>query len=453
MGELPLSGVRVLDFTQVYAGPTCTRILSDLGADVIKIEGVKRMDITRNFIIADNNSQDDYWNKAGYFLYRNGGKRSLTLDFSEESGGAGVEIVKRLVPHVDVVAESFTPRVMAKHGLDYESLKKIKPDIIMISLSGYGQTGPWRDYTAYGMGLEPASGIASITGYQGGEPLRTGISFTDPYTGVAGAGAVLAALVYRRRTGKGQYIDLSEQEAAIPVAGYALMDYALNRRLPPRIGNRSRWFAPQGCYRCRGEDDWLVLTVRNDDEWKALCQATGHSEWLQDERFADAISRLENHDALDEAITSWTREQDSIEAMHRLQEHGVIAAAVLNPKQALLDPHLKEREFFRIVDTANHGKRPVPRQVGARFSAFERDDARPAPKLGEHNREILRELLGMSDEEVSHLQEKGVISDTPQAQVPLDIMRMMVQFPSTTYLNMGALAGVDSDYKKQLGIE
>lgn len=453
MAELPLSGVRVLDFTQVYAGPTCTRILSDLGADVIKIEGVKRMDITRNFIIADNNSQDDYWNKAGYFLYRNGGKRSLTLDFSEESGGAGVEIVKRLIPHVDVVAESFTPRVMAKLGLDYESLKKIKPDIIMISLSGYGQTGPWRDYTAYGMGLEPASGIASITGYWGGEPLRTGISFTDPYTGVAGAGAVLAALVYRRRTGKGQYIDLSEQEAAIPVAGYALMDYALNGRLPPRIGNRSRWFAPQGCYRCRGEDSWLVLTVSNDEEWEALCKATGRREWLEDKRFADAVSRIENHDALDEAITSWTQEQDSIEAMRRLQEHGVLAAAVLSPKQALLDPHLKEREFFRIVDTRHHGRRPVPRQIGARFSAFEPDDARPAPKLGEHNREILRQLLGMGEDEISQLQEKGVISETPQTQVPLEIMRMMVQFPSTTYMNMGALGGTDEDYKKQLGIE
>ena len=230
MTSLPLAGVRVLDFAQVYAGPTCARLLSDLGADVIKVEGLKRMDITRNFIMPDNVSRDDYWNKAGYFLLRNGGKRSLTLDFSEESGGAGVEIVKKLVPHCDIVVESFTPHVMAKLGLDYKSLTAIKPDIIMISMSGYGQNGPWRDFSAYGMGLEPASGISSHHRLQGGDPLRTGISFTDPYSGIVGAGAVLAALVYRRRTGKGQYIDLSEQEAAIPVVGYALMDQAMNGR-------------------------------------------------------------------------------------------------------------------------------------------------------------------------------------------------------------------------------
>jgi len=150
MTTLPLSGIRVLDLTQVYAGPTCTRILSDLGADVIKLEGLKRMDITRNFVMPENAGKDDYWNRAGYFLLRNGGKRSVTLDFSDP---AAVELVKRLVPHADIVAESFTPRVMAKFGLDYESLKQIKPEIIMISLSGYGQTGPWRDFTAYGMGL------------------------------------------------------------------------------------------------------------------------------------------------------------------------------------------------------------------------------------------------------------------------------------------------------------
>src|SRR3990170_4203046 len=259
--DLPLDGIRVLDLTQVYAGPTCTRILADLGAEVIKVEGLKRMDITRNFVIADNQSEDDYWNRSGYFLFRKGGKKSLTLDFGEDAG-PGVEIVKRLVPQVDIVVESFTPRVMAKFGLDYESLRAIRPDVIMISLSGYGQSGPWRDYSAYGMGLEPASGISSLTGYRDSDPLRTGISFTDPYSGVAGAGAVLAALHYRHRTGKGQHIDLSEHEAAIPMGGYALMDYVLNQRLPSRIGNRSPWFAPQGCYPCRGDDNWLVITVR-----------------------------------------------------------------------------------------------------------------------------------------------------------------------------------------------
>jgi len=450
MTTLPLSNIRVLDLTQVYAGPTCTRILADLGADVIKLEGIKRADITRNFVIADNDSHDDYWNRAGYFHLRNAGKKSITLDFNDPEA---VELVKRLVPHADIVSESFTPRVMAKFGLDYESLKQIKPDIIMISLSGYGQNGPWRDFTAYGMGLEPASGISSITGYRDGEPLRTGISFTDPYSGVVGAGAVLAALHYRRRTGKGQYIDLSEHESAIPVVGHALMDFALNQRNAVRTGNRSHWYAPQGCYPCRGEDNWLVITIRDDAEWDAFCNATGHAGWATDKRFADILGRFENHDALDELIATWTREQDQTEAMHLLQKAGVIAAAVLNPKQTLLDPHLRERGFYETFEQPDSGPRPLPRQLGARFSAFETDSKRPAPKLGEHNREVLRGLLGLSEEDLARLTEQQVIGDTPEPAVPIPVMRMFVQWPTATFQQMGSVAGVDADYKQQLGIE
>ena len=449
MSALPLSGIRVLDLTQVYAGPTCARILCDLGAEVIKVEGLHRMDITRNFVIYDNKTQDDYWNRSHYFLFRNAGKKSLTLDFQEPRS---IELLKRLIPHADVVAESFTPRVMAQHGLDYESLRKIKPDLIMISLSGYGQNGPWRDYSAYGMGLEPASGISSFTGYRGGEPLRTGISFTDPYSGIMGAGAVLAALHYRRRTGKGQYIDLSEQEAAIPVGGYALMDYTLNGREPERIGNRSPWFAPQGCYPCRGEDDWLVLTVRDDAEWQAFCEAVGRPKWAEDERFADVLGRHRHHDELDELIASWTREQGHIEAMHLLQAAGVTAAAVLNPKEVLLDPHLRERGYFEMVEHAG-GVRPVPKQLGARFAAFDTDVRGTAPKLGEHNREVLQGMLGLSDDELNELQEAKVIGETPELAVPLQMMQMMVQWPLTSLLQMGALGGLEPDFKKQLGLE
>ncbi len=210
MSDLPLAGVRVLDLAQVYAGPTCTRILCDLGAEVIKVEGLHRMDITRNFVIYDNKTQDDYWNRSHYFLSRNAGKKSLTLDFQEPRS---IELLKRLVPEVGVLVESFTPRVMAQHGLDYESLRKIKPDLIMISLSGYGQNGPWRDYSAYGMGLEPASGISSFTGYRGSEPLRTvyrsriptpaswgrGPSWPPSTTGAAPARASTSTCRSRRR--------------------------------------------------------------------------------------------------------------------------------------------------------------------------------------------------------------------------------------------------------------
>ncbi len=454
---LPLEGIRVLDFAQVYAGPTCTRLLADLGADVIKVEGLKRMDITRNFIMPENTAAEDYWNTSGYFLLRNGGKRSLTLDFSEESGGAGIDIVKKLIPQCDIVVESFTPHVMAKLGIDYKSLTAIRPDIIMISMSGYGQNGPWRDFSGYGMGLEPASGMSSVTGYEGGDPLRTGISFTDPYSGIVGAGAVLTALVYRRRTGKGQYIDLSEQEAAIPVVGYALMEQVMKGRLTKRIGNRSYWYAPQNAYRCLGDpdgqgDNWIVISVRDDAEFAALAGALGHPEWTKDKRFADNASRMKNQDAFDALIEGWTKDKDHVEAMNTLQAAGVLAAAVLNPKESLLDPHLKARGFFDRVDTGNAGVRPVAHQLGAKFSAFEAKSARRAPNLGEHNAEILSQLLGMGDGEIAELKEKGVIGDTPISAVPLPVMRMFVQFPLTSYQNMGALGDLDTDYREQLGI-
>jgi crotonobetainyl-CoA:carnitine CoA-transferase CaiB-like acyl-CoA transferase len=219
------------------------------------------------------------------------------------------------------------------------------------------------------------------------------------------------------------------------------------------MGNRSRWCAPQGCYRCAGEDNWLVITVRDDAEWTALCHAMGHTEWTDDPRFADIPARFENHDELDALITSWTEGQDHLEAMRRLQEAGVIAAAVLNPKQVLLDPHMRERGFFETVEHTDVGPKPMPRQLGARFSAFETDARGPAPKLGEHNRDVLQGILGLSDTEIAQLEERNVIGDTPDLALPLDVMRMFVQMPTTTYLGMGALAAIEPDYRKQLGLE
>lgn len=449
MTDLPLFGVTVLDLTMVYAGPTCTRILADLGAEVIKVEGLRRFDVVRNLVIADNDSADGYWNHAAYFHFRNGGKKSVTLDFNDPEGLA---LFKRLVEQADVVAESFSPHVMDRWGLDYESLCKLRPDVVMISLSGYGQSGPWRDYVAYGMGLEPASGISAITGYRGGPPIRSGISFTDPYTGVVGAGAVLAALAYRRRTGKGQYIDLSEHEAAIPVAGYALMDYVMNGRVAERNGNRSPWYAPQGCYPCAGDDNWIVITVQNDAEWQAFCQAAGRPEWADDPRFADVVGRLRRHDDLDGLISAWTRGQDKTEAMHKLQAAGVIAAAVLNPKEALFDAHLRERGFYDRIEEPDIGPRPVPKQLGARFSAFETQSARPAPGLGQHNREVLGGLLGLSEEELSRLEEQGVIGQTPVVMPSIEVMRMFVQWPVATFEQMGWVSALEPDYKEQLGL-
>jgi crotonobetainyl-CoA:carnitine CoA-transferase CaiB-like acyl-CoA transferase len=445
----PLEGVRVVDLTHVFAGPTCSRILADLGADVIRFESPNRMDVTRNLIITDNDGLDHPWLRASYFAIRNANKREMVIDLAKQDGLA---IVKRLIATADVVSESFTPRVMGQFGLAYDDLVKIKPNIIMISLSGYGQNGPMRDFGAYGMGLEPASGISSITGYADGAPFRSGLSFTDPYSGFIGAGAVLTALQYRRRTGKGQYIDLSEQEAAIPVMGAALLEYQMTGRVPARNGDRSGWAAPQGCYRCAGDDRWAVISCTSDDEFARMAKAMGHDEWLEDPRFSTVPARHEHHDALDEAITAWTSQRTPYDVMHTLQAVRVKAAAVLDGRDALLDPHLRARQQYDLVDQPKLGKRLMPKHTAARFGRFDTAPRMPAPLLGEHNDEILEEL-GYSEGEIAELRENKVIAESPNIPVPPAMLSMALKLPYDRYVEHGIIQRIDADYKRQLGIE
>lgn len=448
MSQLPLEGVKVVDFGQVFAGPACTRILADLGADVIRFEAPGRMDVTRNLIITDNDGLDHHWLRASYFVIRNASKREMLVDLGKAEA---LEAVKKLAASADIVTESFTPRVMANFGLDYASLKAINPNVIMCSLSGYGQTGPMRDNTAYGMGLEPGSGLSSITGYKDGPPLRSGLSFTDPYSGFLGAGAILTALHYRRRTGKGQYIDLSEQEAAIPIVGAAIMEYQMTGRMPQRMGNRSPWAAPQGCYRCAGDDRWAVISVANDEEFGRLADAVGRPEWKDDARFATVLARHEHHDELDEAITAWTATRDHYDVMQTLQKAGVKAAAVLDGKEILFDPHFKARGQFDVIDQPALGKRPIPRHMAAKFTRFEAKARTHAPTLGEHNEEVLKEL-GYSDEQIAAMAEAGAIGTMPALPVPANLVSMGLKLPYDRYLEHGILQAIEADYREQLGI-
>jgi crotonobetainyl-CoA:carnitine CoA-transferase CaiB-like acyl-CoA transferase len=341
---------------------------------------------------------------------------------------------------------------MRNFGLTYDLLRQIRPDLIMISMSGYGQTGLHSDYSAYGMGLEGASGISSITGYRDGLPIRSGISFTDPVAGIVAAGAVLRALRHRERTGQGQYIDMSQQEAALPLMGAAFMEYQMTGRIPGRRGNRSTVAAPQGCYRCRGDDDWLVVSVSSDEEWASFCDVVGHPEWRDDERFGTILARHQNHDALDTLIGDWTQEQDHIEAFHLLQRAGVKAAPVLNGKEMLQDPHLRERQHFDILDHRRFGPRPIPRHLVAKFDRMDPKPDRAAPTLGEHNAEVLQGLAGLSGEEIADMEAQQIIGTAPLLEVPLDWLKGLLTFPLDLMVQQGALRAVEEDYLDHLGL-
>jgi crotonobetainyl-CoA:carnitine CoA-transferase CaiB-like acyl-CoA transferase len=454
MARLPLEGIRVLDLSQVWAGPACTSILASLGAYVIKVEGMSRLDISHILLTAENQFTLELWNRGPYYHSRNPGKRGITLDLLAPEG---IELIRRLVPACDVLIEAFSPRVMANFGLTYEVLRELKPDLIMMSMAGYGQTGPYSDYGAYGMGLEPASGIASITGYRDGGPTRTGVSFTDPIAGIAAAAAVLMALRHRQRTGQGQYIDMSQQETAIPFMGAALMEYQMTGRIPGPRGNRGPVAAPQGCYRCKGDDDWLVVSIGDDEEWASFCKAVGRPEWQEDERFATVLARHKNHDTLDALIEEWTRGQDHIEAFHLLQKAGVKAAPVLNGKELLLDPHLQERHHFDVLDhPADLGPRPVGRNLIAKFDRMDPKPDRAAPSMGEHNAEVLQGLAGVSDEELADLEARQIIGTAPILEIPPDanLEELLAQllFPLDRMVEQGSVRAVEPDYRDQLGL-
>lgn len=449
MPTAPLGGIRVLDASNTYAGPTCGRVLADLGAHVIHVEAMQRIELVRLVVLPDNTVTDTYWNTGAYFMKRNLGKQDITLDLTRPDG---VALFKAVAATCDVVLESFAPRVMRAFGLDYEAIRTVRPDIIYCSLSGYGQSGPYRDWVAYGMGLEPASGIAQLTGYPGEGPMRTGISLTDPLTGLAAAIAVLIALRHRRRTGEGQYIDLSEHEAAIPLVAGALLDKQMNGREPERRGNRSWYAAPQGVYPCAGDDEWLAITCHTDEEWLRLCDAAGHPEWKEDARFADVLARHANHDALDGLIAGWTRGLDKIAAMELLQRAGVRAGAVLHGKDLLLNPHLRARGHFDVIDHPDVGRRPYPRQLPVKFSKFDAGARGPAPRLGEHNDAVLGALAGLTPAELARLREEKVIGDHPEPLLPVDVVRGAAQWPLDVLQEVGAIKQVDPDFRERLAV-
>ena len=413
-----LNGLRILDLSQVAAGPYSTMFLGFMGAQVIKIESLSRMDINRG---KASPSQDDLrvypngdpgehpWNTPAHHVHRNINKRSLTLDLSTDQGK---ELFLELAKVCDVLVENYRGSVMDRLGLGYDVVSQISPGLIYMKISSQGATGPEANYGSLGSTLEQTAGLASITGYDDGLPLMTNLVYPDPVVGILSFGALMTALRRRFRTGSGCLVDLSQREVTTMLLGESILDFSVTGRIASTMSNRHRDYAPQGVYRCYGEDMWAAISITSQEEWQQLCKAMGEPDLADDPRFADATARRKNHDDLDSIISNWTQTQDHYQVMHVLQKQGIAAAPVLKGGEVINDPHLESRGFWDVV---NHPEAGTYKQITTPWtlSASPRSTSTPAPGLGEHNLQILNGLLGLPQSKIDILVKKGVIGDTP----------------------------------------
>ncbi len=398
MSGLPLEGVRILDFTWVVAGPVATRILADHGAEVVKIErkvppplGNRKLGL-----------QCD--------LHRN--KVSLALNMAEPRG---VEIARRLAAKSDLVMDNFSARVMRSWGMDYESLVAVKPDIICISMSGLGHTGPRSSYVSYGPTLQALAGYTMLMAEADGTPAGYGYSYADMCGGYTGALAALIALWNRKRTGRGQFVDLSQFEAVTAVVGTSLMDISVNNREQTPFGYNSQEApsAPHGVYRCRARNDdddrWVAISVRSQTEWERFVEAIGNPAWAADPKFRTLYLRMRNREELDAHITRWTIERSAEDAMAALQRARVAAGVVANGIDICKrDPQLRERGFWPTVKTPGDKTTHVT-GIPFRISTGSGSIRSAGPEVGENNDYVLGEILGMSRSERDELVKAGIV--------------------------------------------
>ena len=409
----PLAGVRVIELAGHWVAPLAGRYLADLGAEVIKFEPADRL-VTRGTRYPGRQVFKHHYNRSYYFNQMNRNKYAGTLDFSK---GRGQELVRELVKETDVLIENNAPRVLRNFDLTYDRLRQENPRLIMASISAFGQTGPMRDYIAYGANIEGASGLAALMGYPDDRtPQTTSLFYADPVTGAHASLAIQAALHYRRRTGKGQHIDLSLLESGAVFFADALLDYAFTGDVQPRRGNRHASYAPQGCYPSLGEDMWTVLTVRNDDDWRRLCEVIGDPR-LGDARFATEPGRHAHHDEIDGLLSEWTSGYDHMEATDLLQAAGVPAAPVLANWEMVSSLHAHERGFYVPVAHADIGVFPYP-GMPWKLSATPGSVRRGSPGFGEHNRLAYGRMLGLDDGELERLYVEKVIADSPPDDLP-----------------------------------
>ena len=415
--RLPLKNYRILDLSRIWAGPYCTKLMADMCAEVIKLESLSVYDSHRGPVnpapgiaaYPESDPGEQPWNRNGWFNCLHMNKYGVSLELT---GDEGRRVFDQLVSISDVLIENFRQGSLARLGYDYETLRRLRPDLIYVSMPAFGNNGPWQKYVAYGIGQEQLSGMAHMTGYRDEGPMKSGINHGDPITGAHAAGVVLAALRRRRRTGKGMFVDVSQQESAVALIGGEVLAYQVSGEEPERMGNHSPHFAPHNAYQCAGEDRWVTISVSNDAQWRSLAEAISGPELAAEQDFATGADRLQRQDRLDRLISDWTADKDPYEISHLLQQVGVPASPVMRGPDLLEDPHYKYRGTFVEVDHEQVGPKMYP-GIPFKMSATPGEVRWAAPALGQHNRLVYGEVLGMTGDEIDRLEERGVIGTKP----------------------------------------
>ena len=422
MAKKALEGIRVIEHGMYWTVPHACQIMANMGAEVIKVESIQYYDPVRMYLNpralgmiegtqwAYREQGEHPWNRSNYYNDGNLGKLSLTLDLT---GPKGKELYKKLVQKSDVVLANMSAGVMDSWGLSYDVLKEVNPGIIMVLAPAYGVEGPESDYVAFGANQWQASGFASITGYPDLGPMQASINYGDPGAGLPIVGFVMAALLHRERTGKGQFIDVSQAETMGSYIGEMMLDYAFNGRIAGLTANRHPYLAPQGVYPCRGEEEWIAITIGSEEEWQAFCNAMKNPEWTKEERFSDNASRMKNHDELDRLIGEWTGGWVREEIMYILERLGIAAAVVTRLPEVLGNPQLHARGFHRWVTHPETGTLPHPNITSWKMSKTQGEPGGPSPCLGEHNEHVLCDILGIPKEELAILEEEKYIGTEP----------------------------------------
>ena len=404
--ELPLAGIRVVDLTSWWAGPSATGTLAMLGADVIHIESTGHPDGMRmtGFMFGT----EDWWEWSSMFVAINHNKRDLTLDLDTE---AGMDLLWKLIESADVVIENFSPRVVEKWGLSWEAVSARNPQAVFTRMPAFGLSGPWRERVGFAQTMEQLTGMAWVTGHPYDQP-RIMRGPCDPIAGMHGAYAAILGLAVRERTGRGVFVESTMVEAALNCSAEQIVEYTAYGNVMERAGNRGPYAAPQGLYPCRGHEQWLALAVATDEQWQALVEVLGSPDWADRPEYATDAGRRAGHDAIDEGLYAWAAERDLEDAVARLVGAGVPAAPAWDPRIQHENPQLAHRGLFEMVEHPAVGTNPMP-GMPYRFASVDRWITSPSPTLGQHNHEILAEL-GVSANEIAQLEADGVIGTRPK---------------------------------------